>query len=183
MKKLLLIAATALAAVFMSACNKTDSGNGITASIIGAWQDVSYSISFTDMDGNSVSTREVIIALYKYNGMTDEQIASVIDKAVAAMEEITSMSGRTRYYFEDGGKFKTSSLMSDDRWSEPAELGTYSLDGNILTMHITPGEIESKYTVLTLNNTELKLLGDSSEVEVYEKIGYKGKGIVVYKRL
>ena len=191
MKQALSILIATVAASMLIACTK--SGNALRASIIGTWEMVSSQTSFTDKNGNPTSARDVIVAMYKANGMTDEQIAamsSTIDVTVSAMESGSQTAGMIRYHFENDGRLKTS-VKTGESWGNPIDSGSYQLDGDRLTLKITGGgqSISTVYTILNVNDKELILQVDSSKVsgsgvtDIYAQLGYKTTSMMAFRKI
>ena len=142
--KLFALAIIGISFVFTTACEEDEVG--ITASIIGSWTVTETSMEMT-IDG--VSWLD-----YMVNEL--EMSLEIAETTWAEIQTESDMVGTVK--FEDEGLFSTE--WEDD---DP-ESGTWTLDGNNLTINVV-GDDTMIFEVITLSETQLVIKQTETEIE------------------
>lgn len=148
--KLFTLALISISFVFTSGCDEDEVG--ITASIIGSWTVTETSMEMT-IDG--VSWLDYMV---NEIGLSSE----IAETSWAEIQTESDMEGTVE--FKDEGLFSTA--WEDD---DP-ESGTWTLDGNNLTINVV-GEDAMIFEVITLSETKLVIKQTETESEDMDQDG------------
>ncbi|MBR4734689.1 MAG: lipocalin family protein [Bacteroidales bacterium] len=188
MKKIFLAIIAIAASVFMVSCTKN--GNGVSASIVGTWESTKAEASFTDKNGNTVTAKDIAVAVLKEEGIDESLIQDAqIDRMAETFAE--SAVEPMRIIFGADGTVKGQSKDKSGNWKDEEGTGTYKLEGNKLNLDAPKnlGGERITVTVLSLTATELKIQVDASSIggegasSEIEELGYNMFLTLTYKRV
>ncbi len=190
MKKLFYAIIAIAVAVVMASCTKGGVNGG--ASIVGKWELTKSEASFKDKDGNTVTAKEVAIAMIKKEtpGISDaalEAYGAMIDEMASEMSKVDPV----RLAFNADGTVNAE-YKEKGEWKAEDEKGTYTLEGTKLTFTAPDenGKMHSATTtVLSLTSTELKIqislkeIAGEGNVDEIEALGYDALMTETFKRI
>jgi uncharacterized lipoprotein YehR (DUF1307 family) len=184
MKKLFYAIIAMAVAVVMVSCTK----GALSGSIVGKWELTKAEATYIDKDGNAQSAKDVLTAMYKAMGISDTEIAKIIDMAVESMNDVEPV----RLSFNADGTVNAEYKDEDGKWEAAPEKGTYKLEGDKLSFSAPDekGKMQSlTTTVISLTSSELKIQTSLKEIagegnaSKIEELGYDAIMTETFKKI